>query len=411
MAIVPDQTEQNESEGDIGESLPYAARAAICFLQVDADGDDVALYDKICTVLRADSRIESLTAPAQDEHSFERPWFATFDTEDPETEALDPATHTHAFRFTDPMTFEIHAPRRVQPHFEDFDNIPAGRYWAAWDGIALVVLWKLEDFEESGSTLVDLSVDDMLDGLTPSGGLIVQKVIEDAAKKCGYSIVLTPCSPNCSYTFAHMGLSVNPISFDDDIEFNEDVSEAFARVSLPVLENSPIEVVGELHHRLAFIIRIFAEMRSEGRTAVGAGSSTRRDLRKLLNLNYERARIGVEPFRNTLRKRWAIRGWRRNSRLLIARMWLTLATLDRARQDWSKLRYLYDAAAGDDNIGVVFSSEYGHEIHGTSEIDVSEARSVLERITNTLDSRALILSTGVGAVVGAIIGAIVGHLT
>ena len=413
MTIMPSTTDTNVSEDSASGSPPYVARAAISFLEVEDDGDNDELYNQLCSTLQADSRIESIRSPIQDEHSFERPAFAALDdasVANDEESALDPANHIHAFHFRDPIVFEVRAPRRVQPHFEDFDNIPASRYWAAWDGVALVVLWQLEDFQKSGRPVDELSTDDVLDGLTPSGGLIVQKILEDAARNCGCTLTSTPCSPNCSYTFAHTGLSVEPVSFDEEEAFEQGEGESFARVVIPVLEDSPMEVVSELHSKLAFVTRIFAEMRGEGRAAVGAGRLGRYDLRKLLNLNYQRASIGAQPLRNTLKARWVIRRWRRTSRLLIARMWLTLATLDRARQNWSRLKYIYDDAAIDNNRGIVFNSEYEHEVHGTSEVDASEVRSALERITNTPDSRALILSTGVGAVVGAVIGAIVGHL-
>jgi hypothetical protein len=171
-----------------------------------------------------------------------------------------------------------------------------------------------------------------------------------------------------------------------------------------------MEVVNELHSKLCFVTRIFAEMRSEGRTAVAAARLAQFDLRKLLAINYERASIGAQPVRRTLKERWSTRRWRQTTRQLIARMWLTLATLDGARQDWTRLKYLYDDAIGDDNVGIVFANEYDHEVHATSAIDVTEVRSALERITNSLDMRALILATCLGAVVGALIGALAGSL-
>src|ERR1035438_6811724 len=140
--------------------LPYTARAAMCFMHVDDEGDDVALYNQLCDALRADSRVESINAPKQDAHAFDRPSFSIFGSREEEfpgrhDHAPAPGIHTHAFYFRDPILLEVHAPRRVQPTFEDFDSIPADRYWAAWDGIALVVLWELEDFKKSQASLED----------------------------------------------------------------------------------------------------------------------------------------------------------------------------------------------------------------------------------------------------------------
>src|SRR6266536_2608162 len=121
-----------------GEQFPYAARAAMCFMSVDGEGDDSALYKKLCDALRADSRVETLNCPEQDPSGFYRPTFSMFGPDDDQLpirhdHAPDPSSHTHAFNFREPIIVEVHSPRRLQPTFEDFDRIPADRYWAAWD--------------------------------------------------------------------------------------------------------------------------------------------------------------------------------------------------------------------------------------------------------------------------------------
>jgi hypothetical protein len=90
-------------------------------------------------------------------------------------------------------------------------------------------------------------------------------------------------------------------------------------------------------------------------------------------------------------------------------MWLTLATLNNSREKWEDLKYIYDDSAEDNNVGIILAREYEHEVHAVSAIDVTEVKAVLERITDSMDSRALTLVTGVGAVFGALIGVIIGH--
>lgn len=145
-------------------------------------------------------------------------------------------------------------------------------------------------------------------------------------------------------------------------------------------------------------------------TYVAAAQLAHTDLQELLEVNYSRARINAEPLRRTLPVRWIDRNWRKRTRKLIARMWYTLIIVDGARRNWSNLRYAYDGIAERYNLGIVFEPEYAAEVHSTSAIDVKETRSALERITNSLDTRALILATCLGAIVGALIGALVGSL-
>jgi hypothetical protein len=133
------------------------------------------------------------------------------------------------------------------------------------------------------------------------------------------------------------------------------------------------------------------------------------DLSTLLGSNYQRAIISAKPLRKTLKIRWGTRGWRKETRQLMAWMWLTLASLDRCRQRWGDLRNMYDDSVERGNSGLVLAYEYQREVHATSTVDVTDVRSTLERIANTMETRALTLATGIGAVAGAIIGALIGH--
>ena len=272
--------EAPKSTEDGVKRLPYAARAAMCFMRVDDMGDDVALYrqlyDQLCDVLGADSRVETLEAPTQDTHTFYRPALSRG--------GIDPSTYTHAFYFKKPMILEVRAPRGVQPTFKDSDEIPADRYWAAWDGIALVVLWRMEYFGKSQRDRGDLDAYDILVSLSPSGGLIVQSILEDAAKKCGCEFSITPCSPDCDYRFVHTGLLVETVTAADPPIFEPD--DTFARVRLPVLNDSPESAVKSLHGMLAPATYSFAQMRSEGRTAVAAAQLAHTDLQELLEVNW-----------------------------------------------------------------------------------------------------------------------------
>jgi len=78
MAVTSESSNPGQSEI---QHAPYAARAAICFLEVEDEGDDIGLYNKLCAVLREDSRIEALEIPVQSSNAFDRPRFSIFDDE------------------------------------------------------------------------------------------------------------------------------------------------------------------------------------------------------------------------------------------------------------------------------------------------------------------------------------------
>jgi uncharacterized membrane protein len=83
--------------------------------------------------------------------------------------------------------------------------------------------------------------------------------------------------------------------------------------------------------------------------------------------------------------------------------------MENVRGNWARVKQIYDESATNRNVGVVFGSEYELGAGAVSTIDVTEARSAIDRVTGSLDIRALVVATAIGAIVGALLGALVGH--
>jgi len=394
--------------------LPYVARAAVCFMMVEHEGDDDALYNRLTEALRSDSRVEVLKAPKQVSEGYRRLIFSSFgsfsdDGEVAEREAPDPFSHIHAFTFRRPIVMQIRSPRRLQPVYSTFKHIPADHYWAAWDGITLTVLWELEDLESDESIEVSLST--LRRALSPSGGLLAQSILEGAAHKCDVEFKSIACSPNCGYKFSHANMVITTVGEGDDSRsalFHEK-EDRLIRVDLPV-EHDPEIAVLRLQYELGFIGRVFARLRCSAQTIENASWLAHGDVADLLKVNYDRAAISAEPFWKTLRVRWVNRKWRREARRFIARICLDLATLENVRGDWARSKQIYDESTKDGNVGIVFASEYVLGTKAVSTIDTTEARSAIERMTGSLDTRALVLATAIGAIAGALVGALIGTL-
>jgi hypothetical protein len=397
------------------QPAPYLARVAICFMVVGGEGDNHALYNQLTETLKEDSRVETIDVPLQDEHSYSRPILSSFgsfssdDTVD-EDEAPDPFSHLHAFTFRRPILLQIRSPRRLQPNYNSFKHIPADRYWVAWDGIALAVLWELEDLKEGSTATIPYPT--IRRALSPSAGLLAQSVLRDAVEKCGSEFRTIACSPNCDYTFFHSKLVVNTVgeagSYGGDAIFNNEEDRLIA-VDLPV-EHTPEKATLALYRCISFPARVFAKLRSAGQTLESATWLAHEDVAELLRLNYERAAMSAKPFWKSLRERWSSRRWRREARQIVARICLDLATMENVRGDWARAKQIYEDSAKSNNVGVVFGSEYELGAGAVSTLDVTEARSAIDRMTGSLDIRALVLATAVAAVVGALIGALVTSL-
>lgn len=391
---------------------PYVGRAAICFMAVGPKGNDAELYNRLIRILKDDSRVENVEAASAGSQAFRRPVLTSFgsfvdDESVDEDEAPDPFSHLHAFRFSRPIVLQVRSPRRLQRKFGPFQTIPADRYWAAWDGLTLVVLWKVEE-PEAESSDEELDEFDFIDSLSPSGGLLVQDILNEAAEKCETDFHVVACSSECDYTFAHSTLLVKTIGNDGETHF-DDEEDGVVHVDLAA-EHTPASAVEELHDVIEFSVRAFANLRSDVKTMAEAADLAREDVTELLHLNYERAALSAKPVLKSLPERWKTRKWRSKARQLVARICLDLATLEHVRSDWIRMKHIYDDSARDHNVKVVFENEYDLGLNVVSTLEVSEARSAIDRVTNSLDMRSLILATALGAIFGALIGAVVGSL-
>jgi hypothetical protein len=404
---VAHRADEEHQEREYRKPIPYFGRAAVCFLAVGPDGDDQQLYEDLVNTLKADPRVETVDSPAASRQEFSRPTLTSFgsftdDESVDEGEAPDPFSHLHFFTFGRPILLEIRSPKRLQRQYAGFKQIPTDKYWAAWDGITLVVVWEIERVHGRA-----IDENDFFRALSPSAGLLVQDVLKEAAEKAGTEFRTIACSPNCDYTFSHSNLVLNTVGEDEETVFSAE--EGVIEVDLGS-EHAPGVAARELYQAVSFVGRAFARVRSDSRTMQSAAWHTHIDVAKLLQLDYERAVLGAKPFLKALPERWKSRRWRRIARQLVAQISLDLATLEHVRADLARFRKIYDDAAQDANSGLVFKHEYELGLGIISTIEVSEARSAVDRVTASLDTRALVLATSLGAIVGALIGAVVGTL-
>jgi hypothetical protein len=92
-----------------------------------------------------------------------------------------------ALEVTPPIMFRIQVPIKNQPLREGrYADIPSDSYWAAWNGITLVVMWSQYD-----------------DEIPMSGGHVVIDVLRDAVAASGAKLVNQACSSGCSFKFIH----------------------------------------------------------------------------------------------------------------------------------------------------------------------------------------------------------------
>jgi hypothetical protein len=400
-------SEAIESEGD---DLPYVGRVAICFLTVSHDVSPKKAFGDITRELKNDPRVASIDVPSVTDPDSLLPFsVSTFDSDAEDDEMTpDPYSHFHTFTFRSPITMHIRAPRRLQQTYSRFSDIPAEEYWVAWDGMALSVIWVPE--KAAGKTGDTVTVGDLVDALSPSGGLVVQQILKEAASKCDYDFHTVECSPNCDYTFLHADLVLQTVGPEQVTSFQEpDERTSLTSVDLGV-EHDPYAALAELHSEIQFSARMFTLMRCANDAMIEIARFAHRNNARLLRLNYERANASAQGFWSSLVGNWKLRGWKRRARRYMARINLALSALEKLRMDWARYKPPYDSSAKDENNGAVFKNEYELSVEAMSTLQVSEVRSTVEHLTASLDTNSLVLATAIGAVAGAIIGALIGTL-
>lgn len=151
---------------------------------------------------------------------------------------------------------------------------------------------------------------------------------------------------------------------------------------------------------------LFTRVKNLGRRVLDLEESARRDLTELLSLNSRHAELGLFGFREKIERRWALRGWRKHGRRLVARLWLQLAEAEAMRRTWSEQNFAFQRRLVR-GMDALFARDTHNEADQVKSLDFSLLRSAVEDAATRQDNRALIAVTAVGAIAGALAGAVV----
>ncbi|SHH53415.1 hypothetical protein SAMN05443575_4018 [Jatrophihabitans endophyticus] len=151
----------------------------------------------------------------------------------------------------------------------------------------------------------------------------------------------------------------------------------------------------------------FAEVKNVGRRILDIRNQIRADLSHLLAHNYAYASgRALSPVKRMKAAR-ANRGWRKEGRQLMARLWLAMSNVDSLTERWlDSLRSLQDSRY---DIGEMFLFGYDmrSDISEIEAIDLQRVVDAMNQVASTFDSRVLAVSTSLGALGGAVAGSVI----
>jgi len=348
-----------------------------------------AALESVCNALEEDSRVVEVIVPSIN------PDFTgshRFYPDLPRTSRSDLFTGEDRFgvmKLSNPILFKVHVPKKNQPAWHGYDNIPTEDYFVSWDGVTAFVAWEQDS-----------------DHIPLPGGQIVADILDSALAAHRAELYIQACSPICHNIFFHTDLYLRPADpcLEDGTPITERRhAENAVDISIP-RDMSMFDTLNWLSLYLRDVGDEFAVLKNLSRRVMDIESLIRDEMTHLLGHYYEHAVITTKPLWRSLKARWQMRWWRREARQILAGLWLSLANAEGLRRNWEDSRREFD----DEKLVLIFESDYSDDIAVVSSLEMSHLDATIEQISRNLDNNAVVLATVLGALAGGLAGALIG---
>lgn len=368
--------------------LPEASSfAALPRMSTDAKRE---LVDKLCQALERDSRVVSVRNPAiEGDYSGRKTVYPDSSRTDPKS-LLTVSDGFEVIRLSDPILLHAHVPIKNQPQFHGNDDIPTEDYFVSWDGVTVVVLWRQPD-----------------DNVPLSGGHVITDILRGALDSWQAGLYVQACSPECDNQFFHTVVLVRHSS--EAPEPSDMTLRSLGRYKVEIcvpMDLDDFDILTWMDLNFGLDSSRFAEVKNLARRVMDTESLVRDLLTHLLGHYYEHASTAIQPWWRSLRKRWGMRGWRREARQILASLWLALAHLEDLRRLWGDSRHDFEESSTDSML--LFEQDYSGDAAAVQSLEVGRFDATVEQIAHNLENRAVVLATVGGALAGGLAGALVG---
>jgi len=360
-------------------------------------GDKQAAVDAFCGALNNDTRVIEIVRPIIN------PDFTSAGYYYPDSESADSGgllTGKDAFKvfsLSNPIYFKAHVPKKNQPAFHGHQDIPAEDYYVSWDGVCALVLWHQDD-----------------EYVPLSGGHIVADILQTALVTTGAELTIQSCSPDCENIFFHTVMRINDEDERPDDANSSNLSmtrhiDGPASVDVyPPTSEGDFDILEWLYLDLNIAVEMFAELKNTGRRILDIEELIRDELTHLLSHYYQHSSVAVKPPLLGLSERWKMLGWRREARHILAKLWLSMANIERLLRAWERTRQQFDNDIDGEKIQDLFARDYAIDARLIAAFDIEPVNSAIEQIAANLDNSAVVNATVLGALAGGLAGAIVG---
>jgi hypothetical protein len=383
----PVRPSAEKTGGNGGGTPELVARFGVFLLASEEEVEDsyATVASRLVEALKQDARVSDVTSPQLDENwCRQRMVFPAGAERD---DLLTGRDMLWAVRFDEPLALSVHVPAKNQPIMTDGDEVPTS-YSVLWDGELLLVSWQWEE-----------------DGPIPSsGGHIVRDVLAAAAARMDMKLYVQGCSPGCKHDFTHTDLRIESRPDDGAVEFEPAVFTREVRVRVSPVFGDDASRSAAVYRAIQRAFSEFTEMKNLGRRILDVERGASADLNAVLAINMSRADIATMGRWKSVKPRLSMLGWRKESRELIARIWLAITNLEFQRRRWEEVRDFFVRYARQSGSELIYEPDYAGEVDQVHSLDTSTTRSAVQEAASRLDNRALLWGTAFAGAVGGLAG-------
>lgn len=296
-----------------------------------------------------------------------------------------------ALNFGDAIAFSVNVPQKNQRLSLKGEEIPTS-YEVLWDGIFVLVTWRVPRGQQ----------------ITMSGGHVAIDILRGASEKVGMDLYVQGCNMACDHGFAHTDVRFDARAEGSEVTYEPTKWKGEVNVRLQVASEERMRV--RVFNDLAPTGRNFTLLKNRGRRILELDDTGRSKLSELTVVGFNRAEVQAEPLRQSLRDRWGLRGWRKESQQLIAAIWLILANIEMLRFAWKSELFEFENAAKLRGRGLLFERDHAGEVDQVNGLDPELMRVGVQDAAGRLDNRTMASVTVFGAVAGGIAGGLLGFI-
>ncbi|MCU1598401.1 MAG: hypothetical protein JWQ47_2140 [Glaciihabitans sp.] len=340
---------------------------------------------KFREALKGDLRVLDVLLPGdKDEDTDNATVMRYLQMDESESNIQDAVRRVPVMRLNSPIRFRVRVPAKNQPKYRSRDDVPSDDYLVWWNGIVVVVQWEMKEPRATGS-----------------GGHIVLQILEEVGSKVGHPVEIVPCSTGCHHRFIHGDFVTFAGTKAPDHFYISGETPVGKTVITPFVKPAnDLTALNQASGLTETLIEYFARAKTFLDAIWFLEHRARDGSDKILEIAYARARKRRFPhLLGWTADTFALIGSRRETKALVAELWLALISIDNFKVNWRTSETSFRHQLDDTPLAAL------DELFDTGRayvesLDLDLIRSSLQEVSTRMDGRMIAIATIAGGIAG-----------